>query len=149
MSIAIWVAAAALLLVLGLLIDARWFARQAVAAFPFCRVELISAPGSRVTTAEVTLVGAARPWRLTRVTHSVAPGSRPLPVPEGFEPEKDDELEPDTVSWVPSRAIELAPNRPRRFSFPFDATMSDPVRVSGWIEAKVESVGAGCPSAFP
>lgn len=140
-----WLVLATALILLGgvLLGYVTWFTRQATGAFACCRVELLDEKSKTVTTADVTLVGTPRVYRLIRITHDGALDRDPLPTPEGFELEQDHELGPHTVSWIPSTKCRVAPNRAVRFAFPFDPQSSASTRVTGWIETKIGAGGSG------
>ena len=135
----IWlVVIAALVLLGGAVVGyATWFRRRATGAFAYCRVELLEEGSGAVSSANVTLVGTPRAYRLVRLTHDATVDRSPLSTPPGFELEHEHDMEPGTVSWIPRKELRFVPNQPIRFTFPFDPQTNKATRVTGWIETKI------------
>jgi hypothetical protein len=149
-TVALLAVAAVVIMFMAWLAYAAWFLRR-IAGNGFPRCQLVVEPaGPGVTIVSVTLVGSTLRYRLERFTCDATPGSEPsIHMPHGFEIERDHGLDEGTMSWVPGRPIEFRPDAPVQFEFRYDATVHEPVRVSGWLEARVGAGGSGTTFGVP
>ncbi len=121
---------------------ARWFVKQASASLPCCRVHLAAEGDPSATTAEVTLVGTSRKFRLTRLTcASPVQAFGHLEI-EGFIPETDHGLGDGVRSWRPKSPIKVAPDTPLTLRFSCRPPTAQTIRVTGWLETRMGAGGS-------
>jgi hypothetical protein len=135
------------LLVLGALAYAAWFARQVGSDLPRVSVRIADQTEVGKTRVTLTLRATSRPFQFVRVMGDRADVEKAgVHAPIGFVPESEDRFGPETISWVPKGgALLLKPNEPVELTFSFDPSVKRTAPLRGWCEARLGIGG----SIFP